>query len=320
MAHDGQQRIQYCGVPQCKICKNKQLDTDISFYSNLTKKGFNIDFRQNCKTNLVIYLISCKNPNCCCKYTGRTHQPINRRLSLHRANIIAGTEGPAMLHHFTKVHQPSDMIIKAIEICGKSNIKERERFWIAELNTAFPYGLNDRINIPPINDAYSYTMGNTCTNQAIYETFNKLPSRRTKRGGSRNKRHTQESVFNPITFMDTINSPEPDKQKFFINHVRYKIMSLNKVHTKELFLHLCICINEHNDHYHKYNSNIYTAYLSYLAKDIAFAKLKSHYINNYHKKQPQHFIIINFCNKLMDNINFNKIIKDRNIINLFPRG
>ena len=318
MAHDGQQRIQYCGIPQCKICRNKQLDTDISFYSNLTKKGFHIEFSQNCKTNLVIYLISCKHPNCCLKYTGRTHQAINRRLSLHRANIIAGTEGPAMLHHFTKVHQPSDMIIKAIEICAKTNIKERERFWIAELNTAFPYGLNDRINVLPIKDAYSYTMENTCTNIAIYETFNKSPSRRTKRGGSRtNQRHTQESVFNPITFMDTIYSPAPDKHKFFINHVRYKIMSLNKVHTKELFLHLCICINEHNDHYYKYNSNIYTAYLSYLARDITFAKLKSYYTYYHHNKNPQHFIVINFCNKLMDTINFNKII--RNIIYLFPQ-
>ena len=227
MAQEGQERIQYCGVPQCKICKNKQIDTDISFYGNLTKKVFQVDFSQNCKTNLVIYLISCKNPNCCLKYVGRTYNAINRRLSLHRANIIAGTEGSAMLHHFTKIHQPSDIIIKAIEVCVKSTIKERERFWIAELNTAFPYGLNDRINIPPIIDAYHYTMNNNSVNQSIYETFNKSSSRRTKRGGTRkNKQQHPEAIFDPVGFMNTISSPDSDYQGFYINYLRHNIMSL----------------------------------------------------------------------------------------------
>ena len=176
---DDDRRIKYCNTPQCKICKNKQLDQTETFHSVVTKHLHHITFAQNCKTNLAIYLISCKHPNCCVKYTGRTHHAICRRLSLHRANIVAGTEGPAMLHHFTKVHQPSDMIIKVIEICSKDTIKERERFWINELNTAFPYGLNDRINTYPIQDAYNHTLNNTCINNSIYETFNNTPSRRS---------------------------------------------------------------------------------------------------------------------------------------------
>ena len=129
-------KIKYCNVAQCKVCRHKQLDQKPSFYSNLTNRKYEIEFSQNCKTNLVIYQISCRHQNCSLKYIGRTNHAINRRLALHRANIIAGTEGPAMLHHFTQIHKPSDMTIKAIEICSKFTIKERESFWISELNTS----------------------------------------------------------------------------------------------------------------------------------------------------------------------------------------
>ena len=249
-----QDRIQRCGVSQCKLCRNNQLDTNTIFHSNLSKKRFECEFHQNCKTNLVIYLISCKHPNCCMKYVGRTCCALNRRLSLHRANIVNGTEGPAMMHHFTKIHQPSDMIIKAIEICAYLNIKERERFWIAELNTAFPYELNDRVNHFPVQDAYSYTMDNTSTNKSIYEVFIKISSRRTKKGGTRrNRNRTADPVgFDPVTFMEDLLQPGAN-DIFFINFVRTKIMSLNNPNTKKLFLHLCTCINEHNDNFLRYN-------------------------------------------------------------------
>lgn len=312
-------RIQYCHVQQCKICKNKQLDTNTTFHSNLNQKSFNIEFSQNCKTNMVVYLISCKHENCTLKNVGRTNQAINRRLALHRANIVAGTEGPAMMHHFTKVHQPSDMMIKAIEVCSKATIKERERFWITELNTAFPYGLNDRIDAPPIQDAYSYTLLNTATNHAIYETFNKVSSRRTKRGGShRSRRQKTINMFDPIAFMDTITTTNMHRKELFTNHVRTQIMNLNKDSNKKLFLHLCTCINEHNANFHNYNSNQYTSYLTYLCRDITFAKLKSMYVQRKKQSPARHFMVVDFCNKLMDNINFNKIIKHKDIVNLFP--
>ena len=312
------ERIQYCKIPQCKTCKNKQLDTTTEFHSNLTKKSFEVDFRQNCKTNIVIYLISCKHPNCTLKYVGRTNHAISRRLALHRANIIAKTEGPAMLHHFTKIHQPSDMVIKAIEVCSKANIKERERFWFLELNTAFPYGLNDRIDTPPIQDAYSYTINNTSTNQAIYETFNKQPSRRTKKAGSRrNRRQQQPSYFNPTDFMNNILNTTCDRKELFINSIRTLIMALNKQSTKQLFLHLSICINEHNNLYHQYNSNQYTSYLTYACRDITFAKLKAMYYTK-KPKSTRHFMVINFSNKLMNYINLHKIFNNNSVSNLFP--
>ena len=227
-----------------------------------------------------------------------------------------------MLHHFTKIHNPSDMIIKAIEICSILTIKDRERFWINELNTAFPYGLNDRINSPPIKDAYSFTKENRSINIPIYNTFNKIPSRRSKRGGRHrnNSAVLVDSSFNADLFMDNINSPQLDNHQFYINFVRDQIMSLNKSNTKMLFLHLCRCINDHSPLYHKYIANEFSAYLPYLVKDIAFFKLRSMLLKHQflQKQKSQHFIIVNFCNPMMDSINFKNIINHRNIITLFP--
>ena len=305
--------IEYCGVPQCKLCRSQQLDLDSSFFSNLSKQQFHCHFKQNCKTSYVIYIISCKQDDCSCKYVGRTACALNRRLSLHRGNIIAGTEGPAMVYHFTKVHQPSDMKIKAIEICSSSNIKERESYWIAELNTAFPYGLNDRVGRL---DTYSHTMDNVSTNRSIYELFNKVTSKRTCKGGrKRNKNITSgDSAFNPEQFMESIFQPSQSDKLFFINFVRNKIMSLNKADSKLLFLHLTVCINEHNEAFHRYSTCACSQQLPYLARDIVFAKIKT----TFSPKVSQHYLVVNYCNKFIDMLQLNKIINKKQIRYLFP--
>lgn len=315
---DDQPLIQHCHTPQCKTCKNNQLDTNVEFYSNLNKKLHTINFSQNCKTNLNIYLISCKHEQCSLKYVGRTCQALCRRLAGHRANITAGTEGPAMLHHFTKVHKPSDMIIKAIEICSKNNIIERENHWIAELNTSFPYGLNDRIEDTVIKDAYNHTLNNSTINKAVYETFNKTPSKRSKRGQSHHNKTQQHNTFDPATYMNTNILTNVAHKGLFVNHVRTQIMRLNKNNTKLLFLHLCVAINEHNDYFHQYNSNRYSSYLAYLCKDIAFAKLKAMYPKKKIVQKTPSFIVVNFSNKLMNNINLNKVFHDKHLLSLFP--
>lgn len=317
---ENSERIVYCKVPQCKVCRNKQLDTNINFSSNLSNKDFSVNFHQTCKTNLIIYLISCKNPDCSLKYVGRTHNAMNRRLSLHRANILAGTEGPAMLQHFTKVHQPSDMIIKAIEICSKSEIKSKEAFWIRELNTAFPYGLNDRVCAPAFRDAYKYTLENNSVNVPVYSIFNKEPSRRTKRGSGVNKRNSlvSDNDFDPDGFLVGLSRPDVP-QYDYINFLRSQIFQLRKIHIKTLFLHLCKCIKDKNQQFHQYNSNIHTTYFSYLARDLVFFKLKCFYANFQSKVKPNNFLIIDFCNPFVDNINLNKIIKDKEVMTMFPQ-
>ena len=315
---ESETRIKYCGVAQCKTCKNKQLDTDDSFYSNLNKKSFSILFSQNCKTNIVIYQISCKSVNCTLKYIGRTNHSISRRLALHRANILAGTEGPAMHHHFTKIHQPSDMQIKAIEVCAKATIKEREKYWLNELNTAFPYGLNDRIGAPSIQDAYKFTIKNSSVNKTIYETFTKEPSKRTKRGGKK-KNNNQSITIVPHMFMNSLKITQHDiPNQFYINHIRTEIMKLGKENTKKLYLHLCQTINNQDNNFTYYNNYPKHSYMAYLCKDLCLAKLKAIYSKNV-IKSPKNFIVVEFSSKIVENIQLTKLLRKTNLVRLFPK-
>ena len=76
-------KIDHCGVPRCKLCKDDQLDTISTFYSNFNKTPYYINFHQNCRTTHCVYLISCSHPNCTMQYVGKTTLSIQRRLALH---------------------------------------------------------------------------------------------------------------------------------------------------------------------------------------------------------------------------------------------
>ena len=181
MANNG--TIRYCNKPQCKICRHQILDTSPTFISNLAQKTYNINTDATCDTINCIYKISCKAQNCRQSYIGFTTTKLNKRLSGHRANILNGTESHIILNHFTKHHQISDMIIKPIDICDKEILRNKETFWMQELNTVFPYGLNNRINISNIQDAHEHVINNNDT--PIYSIFNTVKNNRTKKGSKK---------------------------------------------------------------------------------------------------------------------------------------
>ena len=80
------------------------------------------------------------------------------------------------------------MIVKPIELCDKKELISKEKFWIAELNTLFPYGLNMEANFNGISEAYRLVTSNT-SNITIYSAFNKHTSTRTSKGGKKRSRH-----------------------------------------------------------------------------------------------------------------------------------
>ena len=145
--------VQYCNAPQCKICRLQPLHTNPEFYSNLAYEKYNINGHRMCNTKKCIYLICCNAENCHMKYVGFTTTKLNKRLAGHRANILNGTKGCIMLDPFTIHHNITNMVTKPIDICGGKVLRKGEQFWMQKLNTIFPYGLNNRIDILGIHDA-----------------------------------------------------------------------------------------------------------------------------------------------------------------------
>ena len=62
------------------------------------------------------------------------------------------------------------MIIKPLEYCEGKFLRAKEKFWMQELNTIFPYGLNNRIDISGVHDAYQHAK--SISNIPIYTVFN----------------------------------------------------------------------------------------------------------------------------------------------------
>ena len=83
-----------------------------------------------------------------------------------------------MLLYFRKIISVTVIIIKPLKYCSISELRTREKFLMRELNTAFPYGLNDRIDLEGICDAYQHVVSGEP--RTIYSLFN-VKNARTKR-------------------------------------------------------------------------------------------------------------------------------------------
>ena len=241
------------------------------------------------------------------KYLGFATTKLNKRRAGHRANIINKTEGKIILKHFTRYHNITDMVIQPIEICDKSILRAREQFWQQELNTIYPYGLNNRIDLRGIKDAHDHIKYNYET--AIYTLFNEVKNNRTKKG-SGNGRQTStmqdEEDFDADAFITNFTNIM-DVENIH-KRCRASIMELKMKHLKLLFLFI-------NMHLDSYNFFPYNEHLLSVMMDICLYRLtKSH---KQHKKVNT-YIILEFLHKSMDKLKLKKLLLSNPSLERFP--
>ena len=131
-----------CGSSRCLTCQHVKKDTSIR--STSTGQSFRVRATATCKTEHVIYLIEC---NLCNKqYVGETKNPLHIRLNGHRHDIQhKKREKPVGAHFSGTGHSLKKLKILVLEeMRNKDDLlrKYRESFWIKELNTLHPPGLN----------------------------------------------------------------------------------------------------------------------------------------------------------------------------------
>jgi hypothetical protein len=141
-----------CDNPRCYCCKS------ITTGQNITKDGITYDIHTEltCKSQEVIYLISCK--KCDSMYIGQTKSTLNYRLNQHRYDIRHKKDKPVAQHFNQADHDSTDLQITPIEqtpqtLTGRDNLRHRltrEAWWIQELQTEHPQGMN--IDIPTVKD------------------------------------------------------------------------------------------------------------------------------------------------------------------------
>ena len=148
--------ISKCKAPRCQCCK---LLPD-SPVAHIKVNGRKVTLPSgNCKSKNIVYLAECK--MCQDKwYTGRTVQPLNKRINGHRQGFtklvakgimnekLCDSEDTFSLgihllqehgvvsnfnHHFT---------FHILEHVSPSQLEKKEHLWIHKLNTLYPYGIN----------------------------------------------------------------------------------------------------------------------------------------------------------------------------------
>ena len=305
MSDNSHHGIQPCNGSTCGMCNLRLLDTSTTFYSLCSNVKYEIDFQANCKTKMLIYLISCKKCQVC--YVGKTINSVRDRLNGHRGNIRKGTEAFLMYHHFTKVHNICDMSIKPIELCKKDNLAEREKYWIRTLNTLFPYGLNDRADFGGYHDVYREVTERHCK-RSIYSAFPKIKVERRKRGKGSNLNDSR-IPFSPETCLSDLKGSSAN-QEHFIHFMRTNIMRLDKEETKQLLLHSIIQLNDNNT-----MSTPNAEHFLFIVKDLCLFKYQRNYVKSNTCNQ---FVVIEFANRYLNEINLNKIFNTPSIIANFP--
>ena len=134
-------------------------------------------------------MITCS--KCDNQYVGETKQKLSKRLSGHRSAIKKHANTFIAKHFNQPGHSVADILIQPIEkielLPGESDEDvtirrlDRERFWMLELGTVYPYGLNDRLQ------SVGNVSKNLKNNINVFSLLNKHKRRKRSHGRRRNK-------------------------------------------------------------------------------------------------------------------------------------
>ena len=131
-----------CGSSRCLTCQHIRTGTTVQ--STSTGHSFNVRATATCKTSNVIYVIECK--LCNVQYVGETQNALHIRLNGHRNDIRHMKIDKPVAAHFSKPsHSLTDLAIMVLEVMRSQNSdlrKRRESYWIYQLQSLHPGGLN----------------------------------------------------------------------------------------------------------------------------------------------------------------------------------
>ncbi|XP_058853425.1 nuclear GTPase SLIP-GC-like isoform X2 [Acipenser ruthenus] len=132
-----------CDAKKCDCCSTYMIGSINNFTSTTKNKTHQITDMLTCKTSDVIYVIQCARPECKKQYVGKTTSALKSRFSVHK-RAIRYKQNTSVAEHFNNNnHCLDDVTIFPIEqISDKKALGEREMFWIRELGTESPDGLN----------------------------------------------------------------------------------------------------------------------------------------------------------------------------------
>ena len=204
-------------------CKNKMCKTCPAVIAEEHVENFNLE-KPICKTTGVIYMLIC---GCCnIKYIGQTSTTLNLRINNHRSmcnrNKTSNNDiqNKYEFEHF-KLHSFNQVKISILNVTNDTNYRlELENLYIIRYKTAYPYGLNDRVN----NISVTSIKDSTCIYKEIFSDVmfnNNLVRNRIR---SNNKRNI---YIDFIEFVEDLNEAITSKSNI-IGYIKGKILGLKR--------------------------------------------------------------------------------------------
>ena len=145
-SNDEENGICKCGNINCDICNVSYLGNE--FQSTVTEKRYHINFKFDCNSINVIYLLTCK--RCRKQYVGSTVTRFCLRFNQYKLNIKLYGKGKRgfkqeklIQHFFCSNHSGThkDISAQIIYHCNPNGQERREDFCIYHLDAMFSKGL-----------------------------------------------------------------------------------------------------------------------------------------------------------------------------------
>ena len=132
-----------CNSKRCEVCN--YIEPGSKFKSFVTQKSYKINFRFDCNSLDVVYLISCKIYGCL--YTGTTVTRFQERFNQYKSNVnlysqgVRGMKQEKMISHFFAENHngcSKDMSVQIVDRCDPNDKERRESYWIETLEISYP--------------------------------------------------------------------------------------------------------------------------------------------------------------------------------------
>ena len=296
--------VNKCGRQRCATCA--VIQTSRFFKSSLTNRRYTVmsDCDLSCSSTNVIYLISCA--KCDHQYVGETKRKVSERLSGHRSSIKKHANTFIARHFNLPGHSIEDIIIQPIEhITQKPGETEkditirrldRERFWMLELATIYPYGLNDRLQ-----HVGNISNPNVRSNTNVLNLFNHHKRRKRSHGRRRNSRHTTEITLEQLR---NLYNGHGGLHRLLTTLYSIRLPNLHKIY-KECQQLIAV----------RQEQRFRTIVLDICSKRLFFPVRTG---NNGSTKPQKRFIKIYFHNKGIDKVNLTNILHNKLVKSKVP--
>ena len=260
----------------------------------------------SCNTTSVVYLITCK--RCGIQYVGEMGQELRRRMNNHRNRIKNLQPQPLYKHFNSDGHSLDDLTIQPIEevvlepgenMSIHSKRLAREDFWMREIKTIQPYGLND--NVKGVGNISKHYV------EPVVWSFFRRCLRRRKRKPRQHPRDPKPSNVDPYDWL--IQQIGNYKSMCFLKSYISNLFSCKISFIKQIriFVNNLLPLNDFPPH------------LLWIAKDIArFRSGEAVHIPEGTRVGEKHFLKVTFHNKGIEMVNLSSIVHSKKVRSTLP--